>query len=165
MNKLVDILTKREYLVRQLLEQNNFIINLPDNYVASPNNSLYKTLKSSFNYLDLNLLNVEQNRFNWSDGNFKTKFLILDLFHSFNLFGTFNNLNIFLNKFFNNLNNSFNIFDKNYGNNNLNFTKSQFKPMKKGIANMIKIHANGSIALPIEMRIQLLASSRDVIHS
>jgi heme/copper-type cytochrome/quinol oxidase subunit 2 len=37
--------------------------------------------------------------------------------------------------------------------------------MKKGIANMIKIHANGSIALPIEMRIQLLASSRDVIHS
>jgi hypothetical protein len=37
--------------------------------------------------------------------------------------------------------------------------------MKKGIANMVKIHANGAIALPIEMRLQVLASSRDVIHS
>lgn len=30
---------------------------------------------------------------------------------------------------------------------------------------MVKLHATGAIALPVEMRIQLLASSRDVIHS
>jgi heme/copper-type cytochrome/quinol oxidase subunit 2 len=43
--------------------------------------------------------------------------------------------------------------------------KSQQKPIKKGIANMIKLHSTGAIALPIEMKVQLLASSRDVIHS
>jgi hypothetical protein len=43
--------------------------------------------------------------------------------------------------------------------------KSQFKPLKKGISNMLRLHATGTIAMPIEMRLQILASSRDIIHS
>lgn len=165
MNKLVDILTRREYLTRQLLEQNNLIINLPDSYIASPNNSLFKTLRSSFNFIDANLLNVEQNRLNFNNNVFKTNFYISDLFHTIHISQVFNNLNNYFSGFLNQFNINFSRSEQQTNNNNLNFMKSQFKPMKKGIANMIKIHANGSIALPIEMRIQLLASSRDVIHS
>jgi hypothetical protein len=43
--------------------------------------------------------------------------------------------------------------------------KSQYKPLKKGISNMLRLHATGTIAMPIEMRLQILASSRDIIHS
>lgn len=38
-------------------------------------------------------------------------------------------------------------------------------PMRRGITAMNKIHATGAIALPSEIRLQILASSRDVIHS
>jgi hypothetical protein len=37
--------------------------------------------------------------------------------------------------------------------------------MRKGISNMIRLHATGAIAMPIEIRLQILASSKDVIHS
>lgn len=37
--------------------------------------------------------------------------------------------------------------------------------MRRGITSMNKIHATGAIALPSEIRLQILASSRDVIHS
>jgi len=37
--------------------------------------------------------------------------------------------------------------------------------MKKGVTNMIRLHATGAIAMPIEIRLHILASSKDVIHS
>jgi hypothetical protein len=37
--------------------------------------------------------------------------------------------------------------------------------MRKGVSNMIRLHATGAIAMPIEIRLQILASSKDVIHS
>jgi len=43
--------------------------------------------------------------------------------------------------------------------------KSQYRPLKKGLTNMIRLHATGAVAMPIEIRLQVLASSRDVIHS
>jgi heme/copper-type cytochrome/quinol oxidase subunit 2 len=42
---------------------------------------------------------------------------------------------------------------------------NQYRPIKKGVSNMIKLHATGAIAMPIETRLHLLASSKDVIHS
>jgi len=53
---------------------------------------------------------------------------------------------------------------KNLNNNQSLFT-SQYRPMKKGITNMIRLHSTGAIAMPIEIRMHILASSRDVIHS
>jgi hypothetical protein len=50
------------------------------------------------------------------------------------------------------------------GNNN-ELYKSQYRPMRKGITNMIRLHGTGAVAMPIEIRLQVLASSRDVIHS
>ena len=51
--------------------------------------------------------------------------------------------------------------------NRLNKTlyKSQFRPMKKGVTNMIRLHATSAIAMPIELRLHILASSKDIIHS
>ena len=43
--------------------------------------------------------------------------------------------------------------------------KNQYRPMKKGVTNMIRLHATGAVAMPIEIRLQILASSKDVIHS
>jgi hypothetical protein len=59
-------------------------------------------------------------------------------------------------------------FSNNYSNSlqfNSELYKNQYRPMKKGITNMIRLHATGAIALPIEIRLQVLASSKDVIHS
>jgi hypothetical protein len=43
--------------------------------------------------------------------------------------------------------------------------RNQYRPMKKGVTNMIKLHATGAVAMPIETRMHILASSKDVIHS
>ena len=43
--------------------------------------------------------------------------------------------------------------------------KSQYKPMRKGITNMVRLQATSAIAMPTEMRLHILASSKDVIHS
>ena len=43
--------------------------------------------------------------------------------------------------------------------------KNTYRPMRKGISSMLRLHATGAVALPTEVRLQLLASSRDVIHS
>jgi hypothetical protein len=43
--------------------------------------------------------------------------------------------------------------------------KSQYKPMRKGITNMIRLQATNAIAMPTEIRLHILASSKDVIHS
>jgi hypothetical protein len=49
--------------------------------------------------------------------------------------------------------------------NNLDLYKNQYRPMKKGVTSMLRLHATGAVAMPIETRLQILASSRDVIHS
>jgi hypothetical protein len=43
--------------------------------------------------------------------------------------------------------------------------KNQYRPLKKGINSMLRLHATGAVAMPTEIRLQILASSRDVIHS
>jgi hypothetical protein len=45
------------------------------------------------------------------------------------------------------------------------FFKSQYQPMRKGITNMIRLQATNAIAMPTEIRLHILASSKDVIHS
>jgi heme/copper-type cytochrome/quinol oxidase subunit 2 len=49
--------------------------------------------------------------------------------------------------------------------NNDDLLKNQYRPMIKGVSNMIKLHATGAVAMPIETRLHILASSKDVIHS
>jgi hypothetical protein len=55
--------------------------------------------------------------------------------------------------------------DRLASNKNSELYKSQFRPLRKGISSMLRLHATGAVAMPIEIRLQVLASSRDVIHS
>jgi heme/copper-type cytochrome/quinol oxidase subunit 2 len=48
---------------------------------------------------------------------------------------------------------------------NSEFFKNPNRPLRKGVSSMLRLHATGAIALPVEIRLQILASSRDVIHS
>ena len=43
--------------------------------------------------------------------------------------------------------------------------KDQYRPMKRGINSLLRLQATGAIAVPSEIRLQILASSKDVIHS
>jgi hypothetical protein len=43
--------------------------------------------------------------------------------------------------------------------------KSQYQPLRKGIVNMIRIQADKAIAMPTDTRLQILAVSKDIIHS
>ena len=61
---------------------------------------------------------------------------------------------------------SFSNLSKYIKKNNSDFTlKSQYQPLKKGITNMIRIQADKAIAMPTDTRIQILAVSKDIIHS
>ena len=44
-------------------------------------------------------------------------------------------------------------------------TISQYRPLRKGIVNMIRIQADKAIAMPTDTRLQILAVSKDIIHS
>jgi heme/copper-type cytochrome/quinol oxidase subunit 2 len=162
-SSLVDILTKRESMYRDYFFKKNKIINLPLFLTSNPNNSLLKELKASFLYVDKIVNQNEYSRdfyyhslnyFNYTVLSAYKKFLSESLnltFSADSLFFYFFNSSLFTPSFKNN--------------NNIDLFKNQYRPMKKGINNMVRLHATGAIAMPIEMRIQILASSKDVIHS
>jgi heme/copper-type cytochrome/quinol oxidase subunit 2 len=43
--------------------------------------------------------------------------------------------------------------------------RSQYRSIKRGASNMVRLHATGAMALPVCSRLHIFASSRDVIHS
>lgn len=162
---LADLLTKREYLYRQYFESNNKIIHLPYKLTASPRNPLVSELKHAFLFIDpLNFTTEYSRDFYYSSLRF-FKFLL------------FKEWLIWLNDSVSNLPinpsalNNYLFFyflgtegDKSIGNNQ-ELYKNQFRPMRKGINNMMRLQATGAIAMPTEIRLRILASSRDVIHS
>jgi hypothetical protein len=138
---------------------------IPDFLTVSPNNSLFNEVKSSYMFIDPTTYGSEVTRellYNNSE------FLHYTFLRDF--IKTINNLNYSLPINFNLLNNYFiYLLGKNntsyqIGNNNELF-KSQYRPMKKGIVNMIRLQATNAIAMPTEIRLHILASSKDVIHS
>jgi len=120
---LVDYLTKREYLYRQLSTSVGGSVYVPKGLTASPNNPLIHLFKTSYNFTDHANASSESLRSNLTTASVT------------------------------------NPTGSDY------LLKSQHKPLKKGISNMLRLHATGTVAMPIEMRLQILASSRDIIHS
>lgn len=124
-SELGDILTKRDYLINHILQNND---------------TSYSFVKSSD--IRSELLSIFSNNTPNFD-NYKSIILNLNLFNAINRYlldGTVVDQ-----------------FDP--------LLKNQYQPSRKGISNMIRLHATGAIALPIETRLQVLASSKDVIHS
>jgi heme/copper-type cytochrome/quinol oxidase subunit 2 len=45
------------------------------------------------------------------------------------------------------------------------YKKTQYKHMRKSMANMIRIQNDKAVAMPVDTRIQFLTVSKDIIHS
>jgi hypothetical protein len=157
-------LSKREYIYRQLFLKKNFKLNLPDYLLASPKNPILEEMQRVYAFNDPINFSSEISRDIFYQNINVLKFLIIKdflLIVNNNLSSLPLNLSILNNYLFYYL---FNTHDNNIGS-NLNLYKDQYRPMKKGVTNMIKLHATGAIAMPIEIRLHILASSKDVIHS
>lgn len=163
-SKLIDILSKREFLYRRLLENAYAQPTLPRTLSATPNNPLLKEVKASFLFTDPATYSSEYSRdlLYSSAPYFKFLYLrtLVDTFSSSLELAPLNPtlLTNYIFFYF------FGTNDSTLGR-NWELSKSQFRPLKKGISSMLRLHATGAVAMPIEIRLQVLASSRDVIHS
>jgi len=143
------------------------VVGLPDSLVASPTNKLLLELRASLGFVDTNSLNAvnNYNSFN-SDGNTFTDNTSAksSLLQHYITSAVPLNLNPMLNfgKFYLNTTKSNFYQDTQFA---PQLLKSQYKPMRKGITNMVRLQATSAIAMPTEMRLHILASSKDVIHS
>jgi hypothetical protein len=177
---LTDILTRREYLLRQYWERHNKIINLPKMLTVNPDNPLICEIKSSFLLIDPIVFNSEYSRgflyssstffryivakewlLRWSASLSRGLHISPAIIHSAlgidgknGGFVTDSLLWYFLS-----------VDEKKVLGNNQELYRSQYRPLKKGISNMLRLHGSGAVAMPLEIRLQILASSRDVIHS
>ena len=165
MNSVVDVLSKREYLYRQYFESTHKLIHLQKNLTAHPRHMLLKDLKSVYQF---------NNPLNYcSESSRETYYSSLSYFHFMLFKGTISQVSDFISNapindsifneylffyFFGNQPSS-----KNEARQSL--LKSQYRPMRKGVHNMLRLQGTGAVAMPIEIRLQILASSKDVIHS
>ena len=163
-SKLIDILSKREFLYRLYLENSSSQVSLPKTLCAAPTNPLLKEVKSSFLFSDPATYSSEYSRDLLYSSAPYFKFMLLQ-----NTVNTLSsslssapiNAKLLTDYLF------FYFFGANTSSlgKNSDLLKSQFRPLKKGISSMLRLHATGAVAMPIEIRLQVLASSRDVIHS
>jgi heme/copper-type cytochrome/quinol oxidase subunit 2 len=143
----------------------NLVANLPSHMSASPTNPLLNEVSKGYGYIDPASFSAELSReFMYSDLNFIKLNLLADMYKSIaHLSSTLgvntSFLNMYLFRYISGVDSSSSL------GNNQSLYKNQYRPMKKGVTNMIKLQATGAIAMPIEIRLHILASSRDVIHS
>jgi hypothetical protein len=138
---------------------------LPKYLTASPNNTLLQEIKAAYPLIDPSSFSSEISReYFYKNLTFINIKLIKDLIEVINQNMKHLPLNLtFITDytffyFLNSLNNTG--LTK-----NLELYKNQYRPMKKGVTNMIRLHTTGAIAMPSEIRLHILASSKDVIHS
>jgi hypothetical protein len=160
MTNLADILSKREYLCREYLAKNNKIFSLPSHFCASPNNSLFDDLKSGFFLTNSATFNNEFSRdIYYNSLSYFNYNIIHSLLNSAHGVFNFSFLNEYLFYYLFNYKTPYSL------KNSQELLQNQYRPMRKGVTNMIRLHATGAIAMPIEVKLQILASSKDVIHS
>jgi hypothetical protein len=162
---LIDILSKREYLYRQFLGNKLGLNSLPKSFTVSPRNSLLKEIQASYLFIDPTTYSSEITReFLYKNSNFLHYLFIKDFLK------VTNNVFLHLNINFDSLSNYFvqllgYKYDYKSLSKNSSLYKSQYRPMKKSVVNMIRLQATNAVAMPTEIRLHLLASSKDVIHS
>jgi len=155
-------LTKREVLYRSYFNSKGYTANLPVYLTASPENNLLLEVQKGYSLVDPVSFSSELTReLTYQDLNFMRFTLLRDLVSSLN---TTVNTSALSNYLFYYLTGSSYFNNSNLGSNQ-ELYKNQYRPLKKGITNMIRLHTTGAVAMPIEIRLHILASSRDVIHS
>jgi hypothetical protein len=137
------------------------MIYLPQELLANQNSPLLEELVKSYAFNDPTNWNNEASRTLFNNSLSFFKFTLFKAFFK-SLNNPFLNLELADKYFF------FHFFGtKSFKvtNTSSDLHKNQFRPLRKGISSMLRLHATGAIAVPIEVRLQILASSRDVIHS
>ena len=161
---LVDILTKREHLTRDFLLSRKGASRLPLLATASPLNPLLKVTKAAFGFNDPLTFNSEHSRdYIYTSAQY---FKFLKLKSSLLTSGDnspYSPVNAALV-------NDYTFLYFLYGNTvkgdqTSELYRNQYRPLRKGVNSLLRYHATGAVAMPIEVRIQILASSKDVIHS
>jgi len=166
-SQLLDILTRREFLYRKYLQTSKRLISLPTYCTVNKNNSLIDEIKSAFLLSNPTVYSGEASRdFVYASSQF-FKFILFKplLLNVVNSLDNVNNLPLntsliteYLFFYVMGLNSN------KLGSNDLLY-KDQHRPLKKNITSMLRLHGTGAIAMPVDVRLQILASSRDVIHS
>ena len=156
---LGELLTKREYLYTEYFLSKAYSVALPEYLRATPTNSLFTEIQKSYKFADPTNFSSEVSRdyFYLSNAvnNYTTAYGLAMGLSPVVLGRLVEHL------FYYSLN-----LDTHYGNTiRASAYESQFRPMKKGIPNMIRLYATGAIAMPLEIRLHILASSKDIIHS
>jgi protein involved in sex pheromone biosynthesis len=158
-------LSKREYLYRSYFKSKNTNLNIPKSLTASPNNSLIKDIKSVYSFIDPATYSSEITRELLYQNPKYIHFIFIKDF-----LRVINDLNYQIPINFNSISNYLVHMIGPKTNNltigkNQDLYKSQYRPMRKGVMNMIRLQATNAVAMPIEIRLHILASSKDVIHS
>jgi hypothetical protein len=138
---------------------------LPEYFLASPKNPLMLELKNLTNFSDpVNISSESSRDLYYQHSSLFNTSLIHDLLLkiNYNFSGIPINTNLLTNYILTYLTG---FYSTNNVLNDTELLRNQYRPMKKGVSNMIKLHATGAVAMPIETRMHLLASSKDVIHS
>lgn len=134
---------------------------------VSPNNSIVRDVKSTYSFIDPTTFSSEITReLLYSNSDFLKYSFTRDVLKILN--NTLYKLPInfdFLNNYFIYFLSKNTSYTSASLNKNSHLFKSQYRPMRKGIANMIRLQATNAIAMPTEIRLHILASSKDVIHS
>jgi hypothetical protein len=164
---LIDILSKREYLYRVFLKNKSLSTVLPEFFSTSINSKLLVELKSLFSYIDPITLRSEISRELLLQNTLLLKYDLAENFSKLvskslyklpiNLEFINTGVSYFAPTSLLNLQTDLGLKET--------FFKSQYQPMRKGITNMIRLQATNAIAMPTEIRLHILASSKDVIHS
>jgi heme/copper-type cytochrome/quinol oxidase subunit 2 len=125
-------------------ENKNYIFLTQLNDILTKREFFYRLLNSNFStILDINHVSSQD----------EIRNALLNLFSQTSELSNAIHINKYANDFISNAV----LTDYNY--------KNQYRPMRKGINNLLRLHATGAIAIPTEVRLQILASSKDVIHS
>jgi hypothetical protein len=119
--------------------------------LASPSNPIFEEVQHIYNYVDPINFSSEFSR--------ELVYQNLNLLRTLTLKSALDKIGVSPNSL------SPLIFGASESTQNSDLLKYQYRPMKKGVTNMVKLHATGAIAMPIEIRLHILASSKDVIHS
>lgn len=156
---LTNILTKREYLYREYFLNKGYNVNLPNYLTATPTNSLLNEVKHSYSFIDPTTFASEVQRDLYYERLLVQRFSLASSMLEFT--SMFTDSRVLADTIFY-------LFNTDFSDDiglNTELYKNQFRPMRKGISNMIRLHATGAIALPTEIRLHILASSKDIIHS
>jgi hypothetical protein len=149
-------------LYRQFFINTNKITSLPLILTNSPQNQLINELKNVFLFSNISNKNHKYDKIQHVNSlnnfnNYLIKFMSLT--------NNFISNHYMFNQTYLTFFNKINFNENNALNHNNSLFKNQYRPLRKGVNNMLRLHATGAIAMPIEIRLQILASSKDVIHS